>query len=31
MTTGLYREVDGSGDPILLIHGSGANTRIWGR
>lgn len=31
MTTGLYREVEGSGDPILLIHGNGANTRIWGR
>jgi pimeloyl-ACP methyl ester carboxylesterase len=28
---GLYREVSGSGDPILLIHGNGANTRIWGR
>ncbi len=27
----LYREVSGSGDPILLIHGNGANTRIWGR
>jgi pimeloyl-ACP methyl ester carboxylesterase len=31
MTTGLYREVEGSGEPILLIHGNGANTRIWGR
>ncbi len=30
-TTQLYREVEGSGDPILLIHGNGANTRIWGR
>jgi pimeloyl-ACP methyl ester carboxylesterase len=27
---GLYREERGSGDPILLIHGNGANTRIWG-
>src|SRR3954453_16688698 len=27
---GLYCELSGSGDPILLIHGSGANTRIWG-
>jgi pimeloyl-ACP methyl ester carboxylesterase len=27
----LYREVSGSRDPILLIHGNGANTRIWGR
>lgn len=25
----LYREVSGSGEPILLIHGNGANTRIW--
>jgi pimeloyl-ACP methyl ester carboxylesterase len=31
MTTELYREVEGSGEPILLIHGNGANTRIWGR
>jgi 3-oxoadipate enol-lactonase len=31
MTTELYREVSGSGDPILMIHGNGANTRIWGR
>jgi pimeloyl-ACP methyl ester carboxylesterase len=31
MTAELYREVEGSGDPILLIHGNGANTRIWGR
>ncbi len=31
MTDRLYREVEGSGDPILLIHGTGANTRIWGR
>ena len=23
--------MSGSGDPILLIHGNGANTRIWGR
>jgi pimeloyl-ACP methyl ester carboxylesterase len=29
--TELYREVEGSGEPILLIHGNGANTRIWGR
>jgi len=28
---GLYREVEGSGAPILLIHGNGANIRIWGR
>jgi pimeloyl-ACP methyl ester carboxylesterase len=27
----LYREVSGSGEPLLLIHGNGANTRIWGR
>jgi pimeloyl-ACP methyl ester carboxylesterase len=27
----LYREVKGSGEAILLIHGNGANTRIWGR
>jgi pimeloyl-ACP methyl ester carboxylesterase len=26
----LYYEERGSGDPILLIHGNGANTRIWG-
>src|SRR3954469_9013481 len=31
MTTELYREVEGSGEPVLLIHGNGANTRIWGR
>lgn len=31
MTTDLYREVEGSGPPVLLIHGNGANTRIWGR
>jgi pimeloyl-ACP methyl ester carboxylesterase len=31
MTSELYREVNGSGEPILLIHGNGANTRIWGR
>jgi pimeloyl-ACP methyl ester carboxylesterase len=31
MTAELYREVEGSGEPILLIHGNGANTRIWGR
>jgi pimeloyl-ACP methyl ester carboxylesterase len=31
MTKELYREVEGSGQPILLIHGNGANTRIWGR
>lgn len=31
MSPELYREVSGSGDPILLIHGNGANTRIWGR
>jgi len=29
--SGMHREVGGSGDPILLIHGNGANTRIWGR
>jgi pimeloyl-ACP methyl ester carboxylesterase len=29
--TELYREVEGSGEPIFLIHGNGANTRIWGR
>ena len=28
MTTELYREVEGSGPPILLVHGNGANTRI---
>ncbi len=27
----LHREVSGSGEPLLLIHGNGANTRIWGR
>jgi pimeloyl-ACP methyl ester carboxylesterase len=27
----LYREVHGAGEAILLIHGNGANTRIWGR
>jgi pimeloyl-ACP methyl ester carboxylesterase len=27
----VYREVAGSGGAILLIHGTGANTRIWGR
>ena len=31
MNGALYREVHGSGEPILLIHGNGANTRIWGR
>ena len=31
MTTELYREVEGTGDPVLLVHGNGANTRIWGR
>jgi pimeloyl-ACP methyl ester carboxylesterase len=31
MSAELYREVDGSGAPLLLIHGNGANTRIWGR
>jgi 3-oxoadipate enol-lactonase len=31
MTTELYREVEGSGAAILLVHGNGANTRIWGR
>ena len=30
MSTVLHREVVGSGPPVLLIHGTGANTRIWG-
>jgi pimeloyl-ACP methyl ester carboxylesterase len=31
MTAELDREVAGAGVPILLIHGNGDNTRIWGR
>ncbi|HEX4304973.1 MAG TPA: alpha/beta hydrolase [Solirubrobacterales bacterium] len=29
--TELYREERGTGEPILLIHGNGANTLTWGR